>query len=997
MKHRLIEKIADGLSSGRLRTVGRRAAGRLFALTLFGLAAAAAAPVTAMAALETQESAPEDVGGGAGADGDEVKLEYTVNEITGGDAYNDMMEQMGSDGRSDNVKVYQLTATAVGEDGEDTGETIDLTNCKVKVKLGEDPEEWKNLFDCEGTVVIDTDGERENRQVDRKKEGLLSVKIIPLGGNGVEKLIASGDVDLWDALKNGKDSFGTEEEKKHNLDLLNDWMNVEADLKFGEDNSIVYAVQIKRVNEIKLEEGKPLPFLHYIDVPAGQTMTIDLNGQTWTRNGGLQADRFPLVNVRSGGKLRVIDSVGNGGVELSNAQCVFNVQDDDPNEEPGEIIIEGGDQTVFKNSGGEHVIFTEDPILWGQRLRSKVKLAGGILEDTKIGQSTLTWRGGGILAGTVEMSGGVIKNNKAALGGGIYAHEVTIYGGTIQNNDSTEQGGGIWAEQIKLYGGTIVENTSNIAGGGIYTRSMLMTGGMISGNKVETGNENPRGGGGIYLDKNERVVVYGWPPYYDEVIQDGTEKILKRTSIPSNGELKLDLPGSIVYEAEGIEFNMHMTGGTVQNNESVHTGGGIFVNVGAVAHIRGMHGEKVRIEGNKALDAAEGHGFAGGGIFVEHPDNKAGDKGERGGKVYIYNAVITKNIADYGGGVAGCGSSKVDVFSVDGVAIYDNKLRGTTINYKKASVDLYADGSGTVDSMMMGGIQGSWSGMEARRALDPDDPEDTLSSEEYIDVNPVLNKGSKDFKHGFYLEAGGLTEKDKDRIEQTLATVIIKENESGSDGHESGGGGVGGNGSINLGFTDVEDKEYSLMLKKKVISQEENGETFKFEIEFFKDENGINSPVKDIPYSVKDKNGDVKSGDTGTGNTGNEGKCEIDLGNGESFEIGNLPAGTRYKITELLEGEQQNRYTTPSFKVEFKQSNGNSETQEVWSKGEITEGNETTGWIGSDTRVEFTNTAVYALPSTGGPGLKLYTMAGALCFMLGAGFMYRKNFRGRRV
>lgn len=39
----------------------------------------------------------------------------------------------------------------------------------------------------------------------------------------------------------------------------------------------------------------------------------------------------------------------------------------------------------------------------------------------------------------------------------------------------------------------------------------------------------------------------------------------------------------------------------------------------------------------------------------------------------------------------------------------------------------------------------------------------------------------------------------------------------------------------------------------------------------------------------------------------------------------------------------------------------------------------------------------YELPKTGGFGLMKYTMAGTLCILLGAGFMYRKKVRERRV
>ena len=48
--------------------------------------------------------------------------------------------------------------------------------------------------------------------------------------------------------------------------------------------------------------------------------------------------------------------------------------------------------------------------------------------------------------------------------------------------------------------------------------------------------------------------------------------------------------------------------------------------------------------------------------------------------------------------------------------------------------------------------------------------------------------------------------------------------------------------------------------------------------------------------------------------------------------------------------------------------------------------------------VHYTNKySAYALPETGGPGLILYTAAGALIFVFGAGFMYRRKLRERRV
>ena len=39
---------------------------------------------------------------------------------------------------------------------------------------------------------------------------------------------------------------------------------------------------------------------------------------------------------------------------------------------------------------------------------------------------------------------------------------------------------------------------------------------------------------------------------------------------------------------------------------------------------------------------------------------------------------------------------------------------------------------------------------------------------------------------------------------------------------------------------------------------------------------------------------------------------------------------------------------------------------------------------------------MFALPETGGTGTILYTMAGGMIVLFGAGFLYKKKFRERR-
>ena len=102
------------------------------------------------------------------------------------------------------------------------------------------------------------------------------------------------------------------------------------------------------------------------------------------------------------------------------------------------------------------------------------------------------------------------------------------------------------------------------------------------------------------------------------------------------------------------------------------------------------------------------------------------------------------------------------------------------------------------------------------------------------------------------------------------------------------------------------------------------------------------------------------------------------LKDGEYIMISYLPPGTTYTITEVSESDEYKVIT----KVDGEEKDS----------GKVTEG-ET-----SDTQitVEYVNNYhVYELPETGGDGLPLYTIAGAACLVLGAGFLYRKRFRER--
>lgn len=104
------------------------------------------------------------------------------------------------------------------------------------------------------------------------------------------------------------------------------------------------------------------------------------------------------------------------------------------------------------------------------------------------------------------------------------------------------------------------------------------------------------------------------------------------------------------------------------------------------------------------------------------------------------------------------------------------------------------------------------------------------------------------------------------------------------------------------------------------------------------------------------------------------------LGDGEYIIVNYLPQGTTYTITEVRPEQGKDDY---DINIDGDKENSGVITDEM---GKV------------DTTVEYVNEYhQYELPKTGGSGMIIYTIAGALCILLGAGFMYTKKAKERRV
>lgn len=228
-------------------------------------------------------------------------------------------------------------------------------------------------------------------------------------------------------------------------------------------------------------------------------------------------------------------------------------------------------------------------------------------------------RGGAIQAmggSTVEMSGGIIRWNKAFMGGGIYAANATLRmtGGLITENEVMST----------VYKGKNYYST----GGGISAilgSQVTMSGGTISANTAYNGAGFALGSYGPDMHRHPKSTLT-------------------------------------------------MTGGVMENNIAEASGGGLFIQAGAAKGI----GESTQciayIKGGTFRNNTAKTGlYGGGGIYVNGTDID----GIVSGELHLENALIKDNDAGKeGGGYAACPTTKTYSHINSSTAIFDNHGQG---------------------------------------------------------------------------------------------------------------------------------------------------------------------------------------------------------------------------------------------------------------------------------------------------------------------------------
>lgn len=447
------------------------------------------------------------------------------------------------------------------------------------------------------------------------------------------------------------------------------------------------------------------------------------------------------------------------------------------------IIVEKDKSLSLENitiDGNKDALTVCDGTLIEVKIDATLNIAdGAILQNNK---RNYTYNGDGQEAaggaifcqGTINMTGGVIRNNNANRGGAIAlisdstsvllglagipsagqykackAPIMNMSGGTIANNKAdfipkTAAGGGILVfdgATLNLSGGEITNNYSAHAGGGISlgatvasfpTNTLNMTGGIISNNTAEGG------GGGILVQEG----------YYDKAQE--FVGLLK-----TNKYLRMPCIANI-------------TGGQIINNKTLSTmgyvdfgGGGIYVN-----------GTNENIPQNKDYD-----------YFTN-------------GILYLQNALINNNTAKLGGaGYAACPSTTTEIQLKNGVAIYNNQTNKQARDIYIESGNKYSPHSGdapyTISPLMLGGTAYKWKNDDNEEvALD------YLTGKVSETGKIIKNKKGKIIKGAKYLSLH--TDVTEDAQAQKLAKVIISGNHSATRG-----GGIGSNGTVIMGNSEL--------------------------------------------------------------------------------------------------------------------------------------------------------------------------------------------------
>ncbi|MBO7239351.1 MAG: hypothetical protein J6V23_02580 [Bacteroidaceae bacterium] len=292
-----------------------------------------------------------------------------------------------------------------------------------------------------------------------------------------------------------------------------------------------------------------------VTIPAGKTLTIDLNGKAISMKESIIATAYAINNL---GNLTIKDGVGGGSV---NARGMYNgYGNGGENVASATITILGGTFNAKGTNGGA-AIFNY----------GTANVNGG--KFTSIGGYSLNNQAGAEMNITdgVEVTGGIYNNQDAELtvdGGNIsnnrsgchtiYAWnaKVTVNGGSIHNENSgnaTIMSAG--TSEVTINGGTISIKDGRVPGDGntwtscltdaANTAKIIVNGGTFNGGvRVQSGATMTINGGSFNDVYGSNYNIYGTVTVTGGTFTDDTAKTFASKHIAAGYELNAD--GTVV-------------------------------------------------------------------------------------------------------------------------------------------------------------------------------------------------------------------------------------------------------------------------------------------------------------------------------------------------------------------------------------------------------------------------------------------------------------------
>lgn len=365
---------------------------------------------------------------------------------------------------------------------------------------------------------------------------------------------------------------------------------------------------------------------------------------------------------------------------------------------------------------------------------------------------------------------------------------LNINDGTVLRNNKIKdlpsnptRGGAIHAKSanVNMSGGIVEENQATYGAGICLSGSIMsFTGGSVQDNRSELVYDKPynqyySAGGGILAEEGSTLNM------------SGDAKVLNNFAAEIGGGISL---GS---NQVGAGNTLNMNGGKIDGNIAGSSGGGIFVQAkyfsggASKAYIHAGQITNNEMDGSGVTEKA----FGGGGIYVNGATSKYGGNGY----LYLTNAIITNNKADYqGSGYAACPISKTTIYVNDGVALYENKSKDLYI-YCNTSEEEYLTHAGNpnywLSKRMLGGPLYEWIDLKNGKLLPEENYETFVEIEQHHDYIHLYTKN----------KANNFT--------NALAKVYITGNESATRG-----AGIGSNGTVIFG---TDNKTTELKVKKE--------------------------------------------------------------------------------------------------------------------------------------------------------------------------------------